>query len=110
MRPSLAIACVILAIVACRPTEQPAAAGPSAFSQFADAYFDSSFAFAPSAGTAVGFHQYDTLFEDRSAAAVTRRLGTLRAQLAQLDSVRSGKLATDDSIDAAIIDGSIRSE
>jgi uncharacterized protein (DUF885 family) len=98
-----------LLVVACRPTDQTAA-GPSAFSQVADAYFDSSFAFAPSAGTAVGFHQYDTLFEDRSAAAVTRRLGTLRAQLAQLDSVRSGKLATDDSIDAAIIDGSIRSE
>jgi uncharacterized protein (DUF885 family) len=98
-----------LLVVACRPTEQTAA-GPSAFSQVADAYFDSSFAFAPSAGTAVGFHQYDTLFEDRSAAAVTRRLGTLRAQLAQLDSVRAGKLSSDDSIDAAIIDGSIRSE
>ena len=98
-----------LLVVACRPTEQTAT-GPSAFSQLADAYFDSSFAFAPSAGTAVGFHQYDTLFEDRSAAAVTRRLGTLRAQLAQLDSVRTGKLATDDSIDAAIIDGAIRSE
>ncbi|HTD60489.1 MAG TPA: DUF885 domain-containing protein [Gemmatimonadaceae bacterium] len=98
-----------LLVVACRPTEQPAA-GPSAFSQLADAYFDSSFAFAPSAGTAVGFHQYDTLFEDRSAAAVTRRLGTLRAQLAQLDSVRTGKLSSDDSIDAAIVDGAIRSE
>jgi uncharacterized protein (DUF885 family) len=98
-----------LLVVACRPTEQTAA-GPSAFSQVADAYFDSSFAFAPSAGTAVGFHQYDTLFEDRSAAAVTRRLGTLRAQLAQLDSVRAGKLSSDDSIDAAIVDGSIRSE
>ena len=98
-----------LLVVACRPTEQTAA-GPSAFSQVADAYFDSSFAFAPSAGTAVGFHQYDTLFEDRSAAAVPRRLGTLRAQLAQLDSVRAGKLSSDDSIDAAIVDGSIRSE
>jgi len=98
-----------LLVVACRPTEQTAA-GPSAFSQVADAYFDSSFAFAPSAGTAVGFHQYDTLFEDRSAAAVTRRLGTLRAQLAQLDSVRAGKLSSDDSIDAALIDGAIRSE
>jgi uncharacterized protein (DUF885 family) len=98
-----------LLVVACRPTEQTAT-GPSAFSQLADAYFDSSFAFAPSAGTAVGFHQYDTLFEDRSAAAVTRRLGTLRAQLAQLDSIRSGKLSSDDSIDAAIVDGSIRSE
>ncbi|HXB24668.1 MAG TPA: DUF885 domain-containing protein [Gemmatimonadaceae bacterium] len=106
MRPYFALA---LALLACRPTEQTTAS-PSAFSQLADAYFDSSFAFAPSAGTAVGFHQYDTLYEDRSAAAVTRRLGTLRAQLAQLDSVRSGKLATDDSIDAAIIDGSIRSE
>jgi uncharacterized protein (DUF885 family) len=98
-----------LLVVACRPTEQTAT-GPSAFSQLADAYFDSSFAFAPSAGTAVGFHQYDTLFEDRSAAAVTRRLGTLRAQLAQLGSIRSGKLSSDDSIDAAIVDGSIRSE
>jgi uncharacterized protein (DUF885 family) len=106
MRPYFALA---LALLACRTTEQTTA-GPSAFSQLADAYFDSSFAFAPSAGTAVGFHQYDTLFEDRSAAAVTRRLGTLRAQLAQLDSVRTGKLSSDDSIDAAIVDGSIRSE
>ena len=106
MRPYLMLG---LLVVACRPTEQTAT-GPSAFGQLADAYFDSSFAFAPSAGTAVGFHQYDTLFEDRSAAAVTRRLGTLRAQLTQLDSIRSGKLSSDDSIDAAIVDGSIRSE
>jgi uncharacterized protein (DUF885 family) len=106
MRPYLMLG---LLVVACRPTEQTAT-GPSAFGQLADAYFDTTFAFAPSAGTAVGFHQYDTLFEDRSAAAVTRRLGTLRAQLAQLDSIRSGKLSSDDSIDAAIVDGSIRSE
>jgi uncharacterized protein (DUF885 family) len=106
MRSSLILG---LLVVACRPTEQTAA-GPSGFSTLADAYFDSSFAFAPSAGTAVGFHQYDTLFEDRSAAAVTRRLGTLRAQLAQLDSIRAGKLSSDDSIDAAIVDGAIRSE
>ena len=110
MRPSLVVICVVLAI-ACRPNEQPATAtGPSPFNQFADTYFDSSFAFAPSAGTASGFHQYDTLFEDRSAATVTRRIATLRAQLSRLDTIRAGKLSSDDSIDAAIMDGNIRSE
>ena len=112
MRTPLVLACLALAI-ACQPKEQPATAGNSAsnpFSQFADVYFDSAFAFAPSAGTAAGFHQYDTLFEDRSAAAVTRRIATLRAQLQRLDTIRAGKLSSDDSIDAAIIDGNIRSE
>jgi uncharacterized protein (DUF885 family) len=106
MRPSLILA---LLVVACRPAEQTAAT-PSAFSQFADTYFDSSFAFAPSAGTAVGFHQYDSLFENLSAARVTGRIATLRAQLSRLDTIRAGKLSSDDSIDAAIVDGSIRSE
>jgi uncharacterized protein (DUF885 family) len=112
MRTPLAVACLTLAI-ACQPKEQPATAGQSApgpFSQFADAYFDSSFAFSPSAGTAAGFHQYDSLFEDRSAAAVTRRIATLHAQLSRLDTIRTGPLSSDDSIDAAFMDGNIRSE
>lgn len=85
-------------------------AGPTAFAAFADTYFDSVYAFAPSAGTAAGFHQYDSKIEDFSAASEQRRIATLKWQLAKLDSLRGGRLSLDDSIDAALVDGAIRSE
>ena len=80
------------------------------FSAFVDAYFDSLFAFTPSFATASGVHDYDTRIEDRSTPAITQRVSTLRRQLAQLDALRRGSLSSDDSIDAAMIDGAIRSE
>ncbi len=95
---------------ACQARDRAPAAPPTGFSQFVDAYFDSSFAFTPTAGTAAGFHQYDDRLDDRSAATVGRRIGTLRAQLAALDALRAGSLPADDAIDASLIDGAIRSE
>lgn len=83
---------------------------PSPFAAFVDAYFDSLWAYVPTLATAVGFHEYDTRFEDRSAASMARRTATLKWQLARLDSLRAGKLSTDDSIDAVMIDGAIRSQ
>src|SRR5256714_12362948 len=80
------------------------------FARFVDVYFDSLYSFSPSQGTAAGFHQYDNKVEDLSAANVNRRIGTLHAQQNQLDSIRSTQLSLDDSIDAAIIDGAIKSE
>src|SRR6185312_4783333 len=80
------------------------------FARFVDTYFDSLYSFAPSQGTAAGFHQYDNKVEDFSAANINRRIATLHAQQSQLDSIRSTTLALDDSIDAAIIDGTIKSE
>lgn len=85
-------------------------AGPTAFAGFADRYFDSVYAFAPSAGTAAGFHQYDSKIEDFSAASEQHRIAVLKGQLAKLDSLRGGKLSVDDSIDAALMDGAIHSE
>jgi uncharacterized protein (DUF885 family) len=84
--------------------------GSAAFASFVDSYFDSLYAFAPSQGTAAGFHQYDSKIEDLSAASVRHRVATLKAELTQLDTLRAGKIAADDSIDAAMIDGAIRSE
>ncbi len=89
---------------------QNATTSPTAFAGFADTYFDSLYAFAPSSGTAAGFHQYDNQVEDRSAVRIMARARTLHAQLAALTKLRAGKLVTDDAIDAAIIDGAIRSE
>ena len=81
-----------------------------AFSDFADTYFDSLYAFSPSSGTAAGFHQYDNRVEDLSAARIRSRVATLRSQLAALNRIRTTRLSLDDSIDAAMIDGAIRSE
>ena len=83
---------------------------PRSFPAFVDAYFDSLYTYAPSLGTAAGLHQYDTVIENRSAAAIARRVVTLTRQRVRLDSLRAGTLVSDDSIDAAMIAGVIRSE
>jgi uncharacterized protein (DUF885 family) len=109
MRPLASSRFIFVALLlACVAT--PAAAQGTPFGAFADVYFDSLFAFNPSQGTAAGFHQYDTRLEDRSAVRVRSRIANLRAQLGQLDALRASRLTLNDSIDAAIIDGAIRSE
>ncbi|MDQ6718148.1 MAG: DUF885 domain-containing protein [Gemmatimonadota bacterium] len=82
------------------------------FATFVDAYFDSLYAFAPTQGTAAGFHQYDSKVEDFSKATMSRRIATLHWLQGQLDSIRvpANKLELDDSIDAAILGGNIKSE
>ena len=58
-------------------TDSSGAANP-AFSTFVDNYFDSTFAYQPSFGTASGFHQYDNRIEDYSAPTINRRIATLK--------------------------------
>ncbi len=82
----------------------------ASFATFVNAYFDSTFSYSPSLATTAGIHQFDRRIEDRSAARVRARIATLKRQLAQLDTLRRGPLAHDDSIDAAMLDGAIRSE
>ncbi len=94
---------LVVALAGSRPAPPP-------FAAFVDAYFDSLYAYAPSLGTAAGLHQYDSLLENRSAATIARRVTTLTAQRARLDSLRAGRLATDDSIDAGVLAGAIRAE
>src|SRR5471032_1305127 len=98
------------ALLALGCTDASKGGGPTAFAAFADTYFDSVYAFAPSAGTAAGFHQYDSKIVEAQLAAEQRRIATLKLQLAKLDTLRGGKLSLDDSIDAALVDGAIRSE
>src|SRR6476661_604806 len=49
------------------------------FNSLADQYFDKYyFKFDPSAGTAAGFHQYDTQLEDYSRASLDQQITTLK--------------------------------
>lgn len=94
------------------PISTAASGSNPVFAAFVDTYFDSLYAFAPSQGTAAGFHQYDDKVEDLSATTMQRRISTLHWLQGQLDSISApaAKLELDDSIDAAILDGAIKSK
>ncbi len=92
------------------PASDTTATARTPFGAFADIYFDSLFAYNPSYGTAAGFHQYDSLIEDRSESSITRRIATLKSFQQKVDSFSAGQLMADDSIDAAMLSGAIRSE
>ena len=53
---------------------------PQTFNMLTEEYFEQVyFKYAPTAGTSAGFHQYDPLLEDYSAATVQKQVGALRA-------------------------------
>ncbi|HEV8062073.1 MAG TPA: DUF885 domain-containing protein, partial [Gemmataceae bacterium] len=80
------------------------------FGAFVDSYFDAYFAWKPSEGTAAGFHQYDKQLEDRSAAAIARRIEAVKDLQAKLAKIREAKLSFDEDIDAVVLDGQIQAE
>jgi uncharacterized protein (DUF885 family) len=83
---------------------------PRPFEVLADQYFTALYEFSPSQGTAAGFHQYDGRIEDLSEASFRKRLSMLHHLLARLDTIRTSQLSPDERIDAAMMDGAIRSE
>ena len=114
LRRARPIACTVGALLlgcsASSPAPASAAAAATPFQTFADRYFSALYVTAPTQGTAAGLHQYDARLEELSAGAFRDRADTLHRQLARLDSLRHGTLSADDRIDAAMIDGAIRSE
>ena len=69
------------------------AAAEARVRQLADEYLRGHFAFNPSEATAAGLHEYDAALEERSAEAVRREAGRLRATLAALARVPEWRLS-----------------
>lgn len=86
------------------------AAPDSGFAKFVDDYFDARFTFSPTDGTNAGLHQYDAKMPDQSRARIERRIVELKSQLSRLSAFDRDHLPFDDGIDAAALDGAIRSE
>ena len=80
------------------------------FTKFVDDYFDARFDFSPTEGTSAGLHQYDTKMPDRSRGRIERRIAELKAELDKLMAFDRAALPFDDGIDAAALEGAIRSE
>src|SRR5262249_17410010 len=77
---------------------------------FVDGYFDALFEWSPTAATSIGFHQYDSKIEDRSLAAIQRRIDKLKQLESELATARAGNLTVDEDIDAEILNGQIKAE
>jgi len=91
--PSKRIAIVLIGLAGAtgcsRKTTAPPPPDPSAeLRSLADEYFDQVyFRYAPSNGTADGFHQYDAQLEDYSRAAVDRETADLKRFEEKFDAI-----------------------
>ena len=78
------------------------------FPAFVDEYYDATFSWSPSPGTASGFHQYDGQIEDRSAAAYAKRIATLESQKLKAAAFPPEALSPRDAADLQIVRNSSR--
>lgn len=85
-------------------------ATPPNFSAFVDEYYDAAFAWSPSGGTAVGFHQYDRQMEDRSAGAYAKRIATLEGLQTKAAAFKPADLSPQDAADLQILQNQIEAE
>jgi uncharacterized protein (DUF885 family) len=85
-----------------------AGAAPRSYSQLVDAYFNDYFAANPTAGTSVGFHQYDKQLEDFSLAAHERNGRMLHAYLKEFEALGAGSLSAAERNDCELMMNTIR--
>jgi len=110
MKIRFAIAVLCLGVFLEATSVRAATAPAPGFAGFVDDYFDARFDFSPTEGTSAGLHQYDTKMPDRSRSRIERRIAELKVQLTKLTAFDRASLAFDDGIDAAALEGAIRSE
>lgn len=77
------------------------------YNQLVDQYFASAFAFAPSWGTQVGFHQYDKELEDLSAASLKKNEATLIEYRRQFSDPTFRQLPRAERLDLSMVEANI---
>lgn len=105
---------VIVFLLAAAPWARAQRLGPDGAAQtlnyVAEHYFDEVyFHFQPTAGTAAGFHRYDTQMEDYSAANVAKWVTALHGYKTKLDAIPADGLDTPLAADRQILLNAIQS-
>ena len=105
-------ASLLLAVTPSAPAQRISAdGGVQTFNFIAEQYFtDVYFHFSPSAGTAVGYHQYDTQLEDYSAATIQKEVGALHEYEKKIAAIDPSALDASVAADREILLNSIRSQ
>jgi uncharacterized protein (DUF885 family) len=80
------------------------------FDLYTTQYFDDFFKFNPTAGTAAGFHQYDTQLEDYSAAGQQRQADMLKSWQKKLATIDPRALDAEPAADYQILLNSIAAQ
>ena len=107
----LAVATFLLPAALLPAQRVSADGGVQTFQLLADQYFDTVyFRFNPTAGTQVGFHQYDTKLEDYSAAALQRESSQLKLYEQKIAAIDPATLDASVAADREILLNSIRSQ
>jgi uncharacterized protein (DUF885 family) len=83
---------------------------PQTFSVWSEQYFDELFHVQPTFGTSVGLHEYDTMLEDYSSAAVQKQVVKLHEWQKKFESIPPAGLDRDVAADREILLNSIRSQ
>jgi uncharacterized protein (DUF885 family) len=110
-KPKLPLIVMLAAFALPAPAQRVSADGaPQTFHYLTDQYFDGYFKFNPTAGTSVGFHQYDPELEDYSAAGVAAEVAYLHSYEKKLSAIDPSALDGNDAADLQILINSIRSQ
>src|SRR5215510_13795161 len=81
----------------------------TAFRELADRYFDEAyFAYNPTAGTAAGFHQYDSTLEEYSRPVIQRQSETLQRFRADFERFGRDRLSPEAASDYDLVLANIR--
>jgi uncharacterized protein (DUF885 family) len=82
----------------------------SPFAKLADRYFDEFyFKYYPTAGTAAGFHQYDTRLEDYSRNSIDSQVSALKQFKAQFENVKTINGSQEEQFDRDLVLADINS-
>src|SRR5262249_21389651 len=105
MRKQIVAVTLFLVLPFCFLIASPSApfAGAPDFDKLVDEYFDFQFQYHPTAGTAAGFHKYDTQLEDPSRASLDAEAAGLKKLLAKFAAVDKSKLPEVAQGDLAVI-------
>src|SRR6516165_4491424 len=86
----------------------PAGASAQNWDQLVDDFFNMYFSFRPTAGTAAGFHQYDSQLEDASRAAIDRRIAAEHQFLKKLEAYPTADLSPSQRQDYTLMCDTLR--
>jgi uncharacterized protein (DUF885 family) len=101
---AISLLCLIL-LMTMNAFAQPSSDYTKLLDQFFDRYFDIN----PTAGTATGFHQYDSKLEDYSKAGIDRQIAFAREFRDKFAKVDTTKLSQEDRDDLELVKSSIES-
>ncbi len=81
----------------------------AAWDKLVDEFFEQSFKFSPTNGTASGFHQYDSQLEDYSRQGVDDQVAFAKNFLSRLEKFDSAKLSTEQRQDYQLVVNNLKS-